>query len=74
MDGPPVARPWNLAHAGQPVCLLSELLDHRLALGSVSGWPSGSDPEAKLPDVPAEANGLLNSYPERSAYPNAMPR
>ncbi len=74
MDGPPVARPWNLAHAGQPVCLRSELLDHRLALGSVSGWPSGSDPEAKLPDVPAEANGLLNRYPERSAYPNAMPR
>jgi hypothetical protein len=24
--------------------------------------------------VPAEANGLLNRYPERSAYPNAMPR
>jgi hypothetical protein len=42
--------------------------------GSVSGWPSGSDPEAKLPDAPAEVNGLLNRYPERSAYPNAMPR
>jgi DNA helicase II / ATP-dependent DNA helicase PcrA len=42
--------------------------------GSVSGRPSGSDPEAKLPDAPAEVNGLLNRYPERSAYPKAMPR